>query len=349
MDQRTIGLYLSRILSGYLVFLYNNQLYKLIYPDINIRYNAEIYVQEIYDTIKYNDWINEDDILGYLINIGLWPHNGDDILKKLETQIEDNKVDQYKNFINPAKIKTLKRTLSNIKRTYNRYYNTRHSMDQFTTSGYTDLLKNYYILVNSLYDNNNNLVFNSIENSDYNLLNHLTSVISDYSIEMSTYRTIARSEQWKNYWNANSDNLFGKPTIHWTDEQKTLVVITKMYDSAFSHPECPQEKIINDDDMFDGWLIYQKRESDQIKNKNRTEKLLVGKGLDKANEVYIMAQSNDEVQNIHDLNNASSKFIIKERNDYIANAKEVEDSKLPDIAREILVKSNEQFKNNFRK
>lgn len=345
MDNRNINIYLSRILSGFYLFLYNNTRYKLIYPDISIKYEAELYAQEEYENNKFNDWITEDTVVDSLVSMGVWTYNGDDNLKNLEKQIEDLKVDLYKNFLNPSKLKTLRRTLANTKNAYNRQYNLRHSLDQYTVVGYSEILKNNYILVYSLF-NDNQRIFNSIIDADYNLLNALSDIISQNTIDIVTFKAIARSDVWRNYWNANKDYLFDKATIDWTDEQKTLVVLTKMYNSAYDHPECPPDKVLEDDDMFDGWMILQRRENEKIKNKNRTEKTLSGKNLDKAGEVFIVANSQEEAQNIYDLNDHSSRHIIKEREFVLQKSNAVvDDSNLPDVQRNLVVQSNQQFKN----
>lgn len=346
MDQRSINIYLSRILSGFYIFTHNGQRYKLIYPDISIKYAAELYAQEEYEYNRFNDWINDDSIVDSLVSMGVWSYNGDDTLASLEKQIEDTKVDLYKNFLNPPKLKSLKKTLSNIKANYNRLYEIRHSLDQYTITGYSELLKNNYILVHSLFDNNNQKIFNSLEDADYNLLNSLSITIAQNNIEVSIFKAIARSDIWRNYWNANKENLFDSATINWTDEQKTLVVLTKMYNSAYDHPECPPDKVIEDDDTFDGWMIIQRRESEQIKNKNRTEKMLSGKNLDKAGEVFIVANSKEEAQNIYSLNDHNSRHIIRERESVINKTNTTVDvANLPDMQREITIQANQQFKN----
>lgn len=346
MDQRTLNIYLSRILSGFYLFLYKDTRYKLVYPDIDIKYQAELYAEQEYENNKFNDWISEDSIIDSLVSMGIWSYNGDDNLKNLEKQIEDLKVDLYKNFLNPAKLKSLRRTLSNTKNTYNRQYDIRHSLDAYTVNGYSQGIKSQYILIHSLYDINNNRIFKSIENTDINLLNIFSNIISSNLIDISVFREIARSDLWKNYWSANSDNLFDKSVVNWTDEQKTLVVLTKMYDSAYQHPECPPDKVFEDDDMFDGWMISQRRENEKNKNKARTEKILEGKKLDKAGEVFIVANSQEEAQNIYDLNDHNSRHIIRERESVIKNTSgSIDTSQLPDTQRMLTIQSNEQFKN----
>ena len=99
MDNRILNLYLSRILSGYFIFIHNNIKYKLVYPDVNLKYDAELYAQEEYEKNKFNNWINDDEILFMLINMGIWAFDSDTKLASLEKSIEDTKVEIFKNFI----------------------------------------------------------------------------------------------------------------------------------------------------------------------------------------------------------------------------------------------------------
>lgn len=350
MDQRTIGIYLSRILSGFYIFIHNNTKYKLVYPNITIKYEAELYAQEEYEKNKFNDWIVDDSIVDSLVSMGVWNYNGDDNLKNIEKQIEDLKVDLYKNFLNPPKAKTLRKTLSNVKNTYNRLYSLRHSLDQYTVEGYSQFLKNHYIIVHSLFYMDNSRVFEDLESSDSQLLTNIAGTIAENTIDISIFKSIARSDIWRNYWSANHNNLFDKATVNWTDEQKTLVVLTKMYDSAHEHPECPPDSVFEDDDMFDGWMIQQRRENEKSRNKNRTEKMLEGKNLGKAGEIFVAVNSQEEAQQIYDLNDMGSRQIIKERQLVVNNSSgQINESELPDVQRNLTIQSNQQFKNNIRK
>lgn len=346
MDNKLLNIYLSRILSGFFIFFHKGKKYKLIYPNINIKYEAEIYALEEYEHNKFNDWIHEDSILDALVSMGVWTYNGDANLISLEKQIEDLKVDLYKNVLNPNMIKSIRKNLQNVKNTYNRQYNLRHSLDHYTPHGYSEMLKNYYLLINSIYDDKNNLVFSDINSVEYKYFEDLSTIITDNAIDIPLYKKIARSDIWRNYWSANSENLFDKSTINWTDEQKTLVVLTKMYDSVSQHPECPPDNVFEDDDMFEGWMIHQKRENERSKNKQRTEKMLEGKKLNKAGEIFLVANSQEEANNIYNLNENTQRHIIKERNHAISrSSNQIEDSQLPDVQRDMLNQINAKFKN----
>ena len=349
MDKNTINLYLSRILSGFYIFFFQEKKYKLVYPDMELKYRSEVYATECYEQHKFQDWIFEDNIVDYLVESGVWHYGGDEQLKKIENQIEDNKVSLYENFLNPPKQKQIRRTLASLKKNYNRLYNLRHSLDALTAQGYADLIKNQFILIHSLYTLSNNRVFRSVRNTDYQKLNEISNILTEYNLDIDVFRKIARHDVWKNYWSANKEHIFDKATINWTDEQRTLVVLTKMYDSAYEHPECPLDPVFEDDDMFDGWMIHQRREGEKTKSKNRTEKLLEDKKLGKANEVYIVASSKEEAQSIYNLNDNTGMHIIKERNRTLIPGKEIKESDLPDVQRSLQMMQNQQLVDSSKK
>jgi hypothetical protein len=344
-----LGLYLSRILSGFYLFIHAGKQYKLIYPTIDVKYQAEIFAQKEFDNNKYNSWITDEEILQYLVENSLWTPNGDDELKKIEKTIDDLKVDLYKNFWNDAKRDSIKSQISSLRSLTNKMYHIRHSFDHLTPMGYANLLKGQYIFIHSLFNSKNIRIFKSIKNVDFYKLNYFFDLVSQNMIDISMFKKIARGDNWRSYWSANKENLFDKPAVSWTDEQKTLVVLTKMYDNAHEHPECPSDDVFEDDDAFDGWIILQKRENEELKNKNRAEKLLKGKNLDKANEVFLVAKSNKEANSIYGLNNSVGKNTIKERNKAIARGKVVKEADLPDVQRNIVAENNKKFMESRRK
>lgn len=344
MDNKDIVLYLSRILSGHYTFIYNKQRYKLIYPDMNIKYDAEIYAQEVYDENKFNDWITDEEIVDFLISVGLWTYDGDSALEKLSNDIEDKKVELYQTLLDPNKTKFVRRQLNNLNQLLNKRYEIRHSFDHLTIDGYSNLLKSQYILLNSIYDSSNQLVFNFDHNIDYKIINDISTIINGHTIDITTFRKIARSDSWRSYWSANKEKVFDKATINWSDEQKTLVVLTKMYDSAYEHPECPTDQVIEDDDMFDGWLIVQRRENEKSRSKARSEKLLKDKKLGNAQEVFLVANSAEEAKNIYNLNEENSRGIIRERQTVLSDPTvQLKESDLPDVQRQIIMESNQKL------
>lgn len=349
-DNINTSLALCRILSGHYKFTYNDQTFILKYPGMSIRYAADIFIEEEFDKVKFNEWITQEDILYFLIDTGLWTKDGDTLLVSLEKQVEDYKVELYENYLNPVKIKQIKQRLLATKKNYNRLFNKRHCLDSVTVEGYLNNLKDQYILMQSIYDECDKLIFDNPNNTDVKLLSNLSIYISQNTIDIETFRLLARSSKWKNYWICNKNNLFNKPTIEWTEEQQTLVLMSRMYDNAYEHPECPPDHVIEDDDVFDGWLISNRRQNEKNKQKNRTEKLIKDKKLGNAQEVFFVAQSHEEAQAIYDLNDNNNKNIIRERNHIVmSSSRDIKDSELPDVQRNLTMQMNKQFMQSRKK
>ena len=92
--------------------------------------------------------------------------------------------------------------------------------------------------------------------------------------------------------------------------------------------ESPPDKVIQDDDLLDGWLILQnrKREKERVE-KEMDKKIGKNKG---AQEVYIMAETTEEAQKVEMLNNAMTKGIKKQRQKMVDKHGEIQEQHLPD-------------------
>lgn len=331
-----------------LLFTYNNIKYKLVYPNCELKYNSDIYYQELYDEYKFMDWPNQDSIVSILIDNKLWTKDGDFQLNNLLKQIDNLKIELFKSFFNPHRQRSTRTKLNNAKQSYNKYYSIRHCLDHITVEGFCENIKNQYLLYHSLYLQNDNTKIADLYAFDNYDLEPIAREINQCTIDISKFRELARSDIWKSYWSANKDLIFDKPTIDLTDEQRTLLVFSRMYDSARESPESPPDPIFDDDDMFDGWLLLQHEKYKDSKKAKQTE-LGVNDKMSKAQEMFIVAKNLDDAIDVHNLNSDNSKSIIRERSTAIKKSSGLDVTELPDIKREIQKQSQEMFKQKFRK
>lgn len=331
-------LLLSRILSGYHVFSFRNIKLRLQYPDSILKYQAEIFAADEMKKNRFSEWLKSEDILSLLINQGVWGHQEEEFLKNCEKTTENLKIDIYKNFRNPKSLKLYKKKLKAHNRTHSFLLNKRHSFDHITLEGYCEQIKSNYLLERSVYDEHGNLFL--MQNSQ--LVDDVSNVVSGTNISMSKFRELARSPQWAYYWHSQkSDSLFGVPIKEWTDEQRLLVSMSRMYDNAREHPESPDDDVFEDDDAFDGWSISERRKQEKEKSKNRAEKMLPGK-LKDAQEIYVMANNPSEAKDINNLNDGNMSMIVQERKKFVQKYGKVKESNLPDVQRDLIINSNKQ-------
>lgn len=335
---------LSRIVSGIYKFKYKNEDLKLVYPSVQLKYEADILFQEVYDEHKYQEWLTLDSAQDVLIENGIWHSTGDQQLFAISKEIEQIKINLFLAFSNPIQQLNYRKKLEETNKKYDKYYSIRHSLDAFTLEAFCDHEKNFFLLSNSLFDSYGRKVLTR-NNYNYRSFQDISTKINSSAISTATFRKIARLDIWKNYWSAGRGHVFDKPSSELTDEQRALVIFTKMYESAHESMECPPEPVFEDDDMFDGWLSYQhqkQQESKKEKSDSSNSKTA------NAQEMFIMANNRNQASSIHNMNSGKSKAIISSRNKTIQSGKSVNASDLPDIKNEIRQQAQQKLSQRLR-
>ena len=339
MEDRIISLYLSRIISGYYIFVFGHKKYKLKYPNREIKYEAEIYAQEEFVQNRFVDWPRLDEMPGFLIRQGLWSNEAEKFLETADNTTDNLKVEIFSNFYNPTALPQFRKKLKQHQSLYNKLLIQKHAFDHVSLEGYCELLKNNFILSRSIYDKNNELCF--LDGNNDEEFAEVSKYIAQNTIMPYEFRSIARSNQWSYYWSVNKNHLFDTPVVDWTDEQRTLAAMSRMYEGAREHPDCPADEIIEDDDAFDGWAISERRKNEKERSKARAEKMIPGK-LNNAHEVFVKVNNNRQAKDIHSLNDNQGKGIINERKQIIKHQGSVKEQNLPDVKRDIIIDSNQK-------
>lgn len=323
-----------RILSGKLIFVYDNIFYELRKPSLNIKMEADFLYFSTYEDNIFNEsfWLAED-IENLLIELNIISYDTKKILTKIEKSLENSKIDLFQNYFDITKRIKIKNRIKNIKTDIDNIYSKQHSLDFLTLEHYCDNMRHEFIISNTLYDQKNNLIFKN--NIDYLKFNNIVSTISKHMIDINTYKNIARCDYWRNYWSNNKTNVIEGPVSEWSEEQKSLVNISCMYDKIYEHPECPQDDIINDDDALDGWMIFQKQKNDIQKREKGVDSMLTGK-IKNSSEVFLMAGNKDQAQDILGLNTQESLDKIKTKVDTVMTRGSVRDGELPDVKQRLM-------------
>lgn len=335
-----IQLLIYRISLGKLIFEYQNQKYCFIHASPELKYEAELIYNSVIEENLFDPWIRKESIPMFLKKMDIWEEEDDKLLKQTEKKLENTKVLLYQNRLNKSKITNIKKDIENLKNNINKLFATKHSFDYITLEEYANGKKNEFLYVNSIrYLNTNKLVFNkNLNKVYYNHFIEITNEIMNYFITVEQYKKIARSEIWKTMWNGNKYNVFHRSAFELTDEQKSLLNISAMYDRIYEHPEAPEENIIEDDDMLEGWMIYQKRKSEESNKENKTQDILTKHG--NAKEVYVVGDRED-LDSIHSLNSTQSAQILNQRKQQILTSKEgVDEVNLLDVQNELLNRVN---------
>ena len=121
-----------------------------------------------------------------------------------------------------------------------------------------------------------------------------------------------------------------------------------MYDNAYQSMECPPDAVFEDDDMFDGWMLDQKRKR-EIEQKQKSVNT-INNIPDKAQEVFLTAPTREDADRIYGMNDPDARMKIKQREQMILahNGDEVRAQDLPDTALELRKQQMEEYKEKMK-
>jgi len=335
-----IQLLIQRIALGKLIFSYKGKKYCLAYASPELKYQAELIYNDVIEDNNFDPWFRKESISKILQKLDLWNEEDDKLLKQTEKKLENIKVSLYQNRLNKNKVASIRKDIDHIKSMLNKLYIRKQSLDYLTLEEYATGKKNEFLYVNTIkYLDNNELVFDqNLDKVYYNDFVEITNEIANHFITVEQYKKIARNDLWKTIWSGNKFNVFNRPAIELTDEQKSLLNISAMYDRIYEHHEAPDENVIEDDDMLEGWMIYQKRKSEETSKENKAQDILTKHGS--AKEIYMVGEK-DDLEDIYSLNSTQSNRILQQRKQTILHSTEgVDEVNLPDVQAELLQKIN---------
>lgn len=342
---------LYRITSGYFVSRIGKKDYKICSPTAEAKSKAaELYRSTLEDT-RFDLWMSEYEIKQTLIRCKLISPEIDENLPLIEKRIEELKVDLYENAYKFKEREKIQKQLDSVVKKQDEMLYNRHSLDMLTHKGYANSLKVQCAIALSLKTLDDNPVITNIydvQKLSFPFVDCLIKEVNRNQISAKEFRKIAREEPWRSYWSISKENIFGASSLFLTDEQKYLILMSKMYDNAYAHPECPPDDIIENDDLFDGWMISQRKKREQNRNETFGKDMIHHKH-DKAQEVFVPVASFEEAKKIESLNDATARHVKKQRAEFLKQNKgKHTQSKLPDEKVKLHNEAQRQFKNKLK-
>lgn len=329
--------WIYRIIAGKLFFLFNNKTYTLLPPKPAIKYKANLLYDSILNDEKYNEWIRAENLDRYMTYLEVWNNDMSMFMEKSDKQLEDLKVSLFTNRLNSKMTTRTRSQIANLRKRIMDLQLIRQTYYAHTLEGYAESIKYEYIITNTLYVGKKRAFgkFGSLQTSHQEFTS-VVSEINNHSLNTAHYRQIARSDLWRSFWSIDKTNIFVGPVSLWTEEQRTLAGYSAMYDSVYEHPEKPNDSVINDDDMLDGWMITQRRAIE--KSKQQESMLKTNSKLNKAQEVFIFTDSTEGIKEVMSMNSDEANLAIAQRANALNNNKSIDHARLPDVQKELLHK-----------
>ncbi len=284
----------------------------------------------------------KQEILPLLLENDYWTPLDDKEAENLQKEIEEKKLECFKNFIHKKQLTVLKRQLDILEKKWYKASSKKNSLENITCTGAAAYTRSVFIIEKST---------KTEDGSPYDWkevpVSTAASFYKNNTIPEKTLRQIARSEPWRRMWNGGKGTeLFGIPFSQITAIQSRLCSYSRMYDGVFEHPESPNEKLIDDDVCLDGWFIYQKRKREKEKKQSEIDGMISNDKIRNADEIYIMAKDKDDAAQIQSINDPTARNVAREREkkiDQLGEEGRLKESDLPDQKRRIQQERNKMF------
>jgi len=286
---------------------------------------------------------------------GIWTAQDDISLKALNNRIEQLKIQLYQALFKEKQQVSLTKTIKQMEKAVEKGLMKKYSLDNMTLENFAETSRDEFLIAICLRNNNNKPVYdyNNYWGKQDGLIKHFINQKSKTFLTTSQFRELARSEPFRSLWSIGKEDLFGVPACDLTDDQKSLVLYSKMYDNVYEHPERPSDEVMDNDYMLDGWFALQRLELEKERKANEADKLLNKKGANRhgnnAGEMFIMADSQTEANKIRELNDLNATRKMKQRENAIKQKGSVSESNLPDVKLDLQNQAMRQFKDRGKK
>ncbi len=303
-----------------------------------------VYNDALYEC-SFLDMLTKEDVLSYMIETGLWSNNEEVELAGLPARIDALKVDMYQQHVafRSKRVEQIRKTLNTSRSRQLELSGRKHKYDYYTTHGVAETARLHYILSLNTYNVNQERVL--VEELPESMVRQLLEQYLDSKPGDHELRELSKLGRWRMIWASGRQEgrVFGVPSTHLSEEQQGLIAWSKLYDNIREHPEPPDDEVMGDDDLLDGWLICEQRKKEQKKKEG-----LGGKQGNKggSQEVFVMAQTKEDAQRINSMNSPEAAFIKKQRMAVLQKSGAVQEQHLPDSQQRIAVQAAQKLRDN---
>lgn len=305
-DDTRIKKYIYRLLSGKAYIKLGDEFIIYTPPCVDLLHQAEFFYEEKYfEGIKLGFMTFEDSI-DFSVSKGWWSEKEDKNIEEYPKKIEEAKVDLFFAWQQKSSYseKIFRKKIESLKKIYSKSLYKKNMLYGGTADYYAESYVRNWLYSQTLFDKDMNKI--PIESTVFfnKVYNNIEDIPYDY------YRKIARSSEWLNCWSSKDNDFFGKPASKLNKEQINIWNTSRMYDAVLSHPNCPEDEVLNDSDLFDGWMI-----NNSNRNQAEIAKKEIDENLDRAGvkggKVFVIAKDAEDAKKIHNMNSNANKMVVK--------------------------------------
>jgi len=315
---------ISEIISGVIIFNFQKKTYIINEASLISKNISDKIYEEKLDEAKKMGLMTESQIIDYMIENKLWSSLEEEEYDLMPKKIERAKLQLYNAHIKYRDKKPFRKNIENLKDKLIALLERRTIYLGQSAESFAALCRNKHVICSNVTDMKGNKVIDSenYQDADGSLINLITNTYQSHQHGDPTIRRLSHEEPWRTFWNCgkSTGGVFDKKSSELTTQQMNIITWSRVYDNIYESHECPSEDVIKDDDLLDGWLVYQHEKNKKRKNEANSEAKKSGV---KGDEVYIMADTDEDAARVYDLNDAGGRATVRNIQ------KQVEESKKP--------------------
>lgn len=327
-------LLVARIVSGVVRLKIKGRSVVLRRPTPEQLYEAEEVFEDTFNSALEDGLLSPFELLEFLLERGFWDEEKNKLIEQVPLDIQDSQVKLFENIFRSDIQGAIRKILESQRAKFAQLWAERHAFDHLGAEGLAKITRAKFLLYCEL--NGPHADYHSFAASDSSL-DTLYQLYSNSRLSESVLRSLARTEPWRSIWNckkAEGGRIFDRSPTCYTDEQRSLVNWSLLYDNVYEHPECPSDEVIADDDVLDGWLIIQKRKRAGGSSQN-ADSLIKNEKIRNSDEVFIIADSQKDADRIHKMNSGEANRVRRSRLNAVKKHGSVDETKLPDVKQKI--------------
>lgn len=305
---------INQIICGYTVCEYGNDSVIVHEPSPITKVRAQqLYKKSLNDAIL-NDNPTFKETLDEMISWGMWDKRREKEYDELSIKLEALKIELYQSFLSFKRKDTIKHAIADVRRREIQLTRERDAYRFTTAEGAAAAIKNKFLICESTTTMDGQPLFplGFSKTNNYHI-EQLTQSYFSNRVDENVLRDLCKNEPWRSIWSAGKfeGGVFGKPSSLLSNDQRMIMIWSKIYDSIHESPDCPPEEVLDDDDMLDGWMIINSRKREA--EKKESHGLKPGDKFAGADEVYILAEDENAVARIEAMNSREAKVIKQQR------------------------------------
>ena len=305
---------------------------------------------DAYNEAYLEDVMTEDDMLNWMYEHGIWTIEDDKQIKGIEKDLEKLRKEIYLNRNIDSTRETIRLYIRAATEALEKMYARKLEYRHNTCEGVGETARDLWKVEQCTYNIDGSL-YDFAEVDQRSVLNlWRTAMHSETEI-----RDFVRNEPWKSLWSLKDTNqykLFDN-NGQATQSQKAMLIWAQIYDNIQQSMDCPEDFVIEDDDLLDGWFIKQGEDRKRDKAQSDFE-ASTNENIKNSDEIFVVSQNDRHRENIENMNTPGAQFIKKQRDMKLKRRHDsgaegaLQAGGFQDEKLKMVTQSNQMFKGKFR-